>query len=294
VKQQSERASEAEDAQASGPWPFVTRRIHRRADGSLTVWSSRHHRKKLILPEAVKAVAIAETILLSLCMPRKLNWWIGTIFAVGSFLFALASVLSLAPGLAASWSIKSSGINVIYFAGSIPFTTAAYLQLFQAANASQFPESRSRSGRRVSLVGWRPRDIGWLSCAFQFIGTILFNFNPFDAMVPSLTWFEQDLVIWLPDIVGSILFLLSGYLAFGETCHSCWAWQPRSLSWWIVFVNLLGCVGFMASALLSIVLPGPENVEAVTLAVAFTLQGAICFSVGSLLMLPETALKSDS
>lgn len=292
VNQKSEKTSESTVTQATGPWPFVTRRVHRKADGSLAVWSSRHHRKKLVLPEAVKAVAIPEVILHSLWIPRKLNWWIGTVFAVGSLFFALASVLALLPGLAARWSISSSEINAIFFAGSIPFTVAAYLQLFQAANAGHFLEDRLLSERRTRLFGWRPHDIGWLSCAFQFIGTILFNFNTFDAMIPALTWFEQDLVIWLPNLLGSILFLLSGYLAFGETCHAYWAWRPTSLSWLIVFVNLLGCVGFMVSALFSIVLPGPENVADVTLAVSFTLQGAICFLLGSLLMLPETALES--
>jgi hypothetical protein len=145
VKSRNERTPETVGAQAIGPWPFVTRRVHRRADGYLAVWSSRHHRKKLVLPEAVKAVTIAETILHSLWMPRKLNWWIGTIFAVGSLLFALASVLALAPSLAASWSINSSGINATFFAGSIPFTVAAYLQLFQAANAGHFLEDHSGS-----------------------------------------------------------------------------------------------------------------------------------------------------
>lgn len=244
------------------------------------------------MPEAVKAVAIAETILHSLWMPWKLNWWIGTVFAVGSLLFALASALSLWPALAARWSIEAATVNAIFFAGSIPFTTAAYLQLFQAANAGLFLEGPSGSTAPTKAIGWRPHDIGWLSCAFQFVGTILFNFNTFDAMIPSLTWFEQNLVIWLPNLVGSILFLLSGYLAFGEVCHAYWAWQPKSLSWWVVFVNLLGCVGFMASALFSIILPGPENVATVTLALSFTLQGAICFLLGSLLMLPETVLES--
>ena len=188
-------------------------------------------------------------------MPGKLNWWIGTIFAVGSLLFALASVLVLLPGLASSWSIASPKINGIFFAGSIPFATAAYLQLFQAANAGHFPEDHPESKPGMNLLGWRPHDIGWLSCAFQFVGTIMFNFNTFDAMIPSLTWFDRDLVVWLPNLVGSILFLLSGYLAFGETCHAYWAWRPRSLSWWVVSVNLLGCIGFMTSAIFSIVLP---------------------------------------
>ena len=37
--------------------------------------------------------------------------------------------------------------------------------------------------------------------------------------ITSLTWFEQELVVWAPNIVGSTLFLASGYLAFVETCH---------------------------------------------------------------------------
>jgi hypothetical protein len=139
-------------------------------------------------------------------------------------------------------------------------------------------------------LGWRPRDIGWVSSALQFVGTILFNFNTLDAMMPTLTWFDQDLVIWVPNFAGSVLFLLSGYLAFIETCYSHWAWQPKSISWWVVFINLLGCVGFMASAMLSTYWPGSTRVGLATLATSFTLQGAVCFLVGSLLMLPEMAI----
>ena len=144
-----------------------------------------------------------------------------------------------------------------------------------------------------TLFGWRPHDIGWLSCALQFVGTILFNFNTFDAMIPSLTWFQEDLVIWAPNIVGSILFLASGYLAFIETCHAHWAWKPKSISWWVVFTNLLGCVGFMISAIFAIFLPGPPNIEAVTISILFTLLGAIGFLVGSLLMLPEAVFHDE-
>ncbi len=283
-----------ECVEEKGPWPFVTHRILRDARALQVVWSSRHHRKNLILPEKVKAVAVTRTVVRCVWMPRELNWWIGAVFALGSFLFAVGSVLSLSPGIAAIWSLDSLAINAIFFAGSIPFTTAAYLQLFQAANAGPIPGNRSEQSARVKMFGWRPHDVGWLSCALQFAGTILFNFNTFDAMIPGLTWFEQDLVIWLPNILGSILFLLSGYLAFIETCHAHWAWQPKSLSWWIVFVNLLGCLGFMVSAVYSIVLPGPESGAAVTIALAFTLQGAMCFLAGSLLMLPETALEPES
>ena len=285
-----------------GPWPFTTRRTYRREDGSLSVWSSRHHRKGLLLRVIGEAEELADHWSSCLWMPQKLNWWIGAVFAIGALLFALASVLSLSPELAEAWSLDSTRINAIFFAGSIPFTTAAYLQLFQAANAGEFiadkgsgvvsrhgPKDASQKRLLTALfLGGRPSDIGWLSSALQFIGTILFNFNTFDAMIPSLTWFQEDLLIWSPNIVGSVLFLASGYLAFIEACHAHWSWKPKSISWWVVVTNLLGCVGFMISALFAIYLPGTPNVEATTISVLFTLLGAIGFLVGSLLMLPET------
>ena len=284
----NEKTTGLDCTEAIGPWPFTTRRTYRQPDRSHTVWRSRHHRKGLPAPEA-RAAGIAKVWLRCLWMPWHLNWWIGVIFAVGSLLFALASLLSLWPHLAAAWALDSTGINAIYFAGSIPFTIAAYLQLFQAANAGEVLHETARPRQRPMLLGWRPRDIGWLSGALQFAGTILFNVNTFDAMLPALDWLQQDLDIWAPDIVGSILFLASGYLAFIETCHAHWAWKPKNISWWVTFVNLLGCLGFMIAAVFAFVLPGLPNVEAVTVSVAFTLLGAVGFLVGSLLMLPETA-----
>jgi hypothetical protein len=294
VEQTDGNANATSCQEFSGPRPFVTRRVFKRSDGSLTEWHSRHHRKGLVRQEVARAEAINRLLIRCLWMPAKLNWWIGMIFALGSLLFAAGSVLSLSSTLAARLSLETESINAIFFAGSIPFTVAAYLQLFQAANASPFALSDSGAKGGIKLVGWKPKDIGWLSCALQFPGTVLFNFNTFDAMIPSLTWFEEDLVIWVPNIVGSMLFLASGYLAFAEACHGYWGWQPRRISWWCVFINLLGCVGFLISALFSIVFPGPPDEAMVTLAVVFTLQGAICFFIGSLLTLPEAALEGES
>ncbi|MCZ6844851.1 MAG: hypothetical protein O7F69_03035 [Alphaproteobacteria bacterium] len=274
--------------EAIGPWPFITRRTYRKPDRSDTIWRSRHHRKGLPAPE-VSAAATLIALPRCLWMPWQLNWWIGVIFAIGSLLFALASVLSLWPHLAAAWFLDSTGTNAIFFTGSVPFTIAAYLQLFQAANAGELLRDNARPRHRPTLLGWRPRDIGWLSGALQFGGTILFNVSTFDSMLPALDWLQQDIDIWAPDIVGSILFLASGYLAFIETCHAHWKWKVKNISWWVTFMNLLGCVGFMISAVFAFVLPGLPNVDAVTISVAFTLLGAVAFFVGSLLMLPETA-----
>jgi hypothetical protein len=119
------------------------------------------------------------------------------------------------------------------------------------------------------------------------MGTVLFNINTFDAMLPSLTWFKEDLVVWAPNIFGSILFLASGYLAFIEICHGHWLWKPKSISWWVVSVNLMGCVGFMLAAPLAISLPDAQSLETVTFSVLFTLIGALHFFTRSLLMLAE-------
>jgi len=293
VNDQSVKNAAAECIESMGPWPFITKRIYRLADRSIAIWSSRHHRKSLVSPETARSLATTERLLRCLWMPRKLNWWMGVIFAIGSSLFGLASVLSLAPTIAQAWSLDALDISIIFFVGSTQFTTAAYLQLFQAANSTDFLQNQTGSGQRMRIFGWRPHDIGWLSCALQFVGTILFNFNTFDASIPALNWFQQDLLIWAPNIVGSILFLTSGYLAFAETCHAHWLWNPNSISWWIVFTNLLGCIGFMVSAVFAIALPGGPHSEAATISVLFTLLGAVGFLFGSLLMLPEAVLATD-
>ena len=108
-------------------------------------------------------------------------------------------------------------------------------------------------------------------------------------MLPDLDWLQQDLEIWAPDMAGSVLFLASGYLAFIECGHGRWSWQPRSLSWWITAVNLLGCVCFMISAVLAFTPPGGPAAEVVTLSILFTVLGALAFLIGSLLLLPEAA-----
>jgi hypothetical protein len=103
-------------------------------------------------------------------------------------------------------------------------------------------------------------------------------------------WLRQDLTIWGPDIVGSALFLIAGYLALIETCHGCWAWLPRELAWWIVMVNFLGCIAFMASACLAFVPPGGIVASIVIISTGFTLVGSLGFLTGALLSVPESTM----
>ena len=43
--------------------------------------------------------------------------------------------------------------------------------------------------------GWRPRNLGYLACLVPLAGTILSNFNTAGAMLPGLSWQEQDLLM---------------------------------------------------------------------------------------------------
>ena len=294
MKRSNEGGCPGTTVQSTGPWPFVTRHGVWRNGRAYLVRRSRNHRKGLIEQELREAMHSGRALLRSLWTPSHLNWWIGVVFALGAALFITGCVLVLVPSIAREWSLGGNTVNAVFFAGSIPFSTAAYLQLFQAANADGFVAHEVPTARSIRIFGWRPGEIGWLSCALQFAGTLLFNFNTFDAMIPGLNWFQQDLVVWIPNLIGSVLFLLSGYLAFIETCHAHWAWKPGSLSWWITFINLLGCVAFMASALFAFVPTDPHGFDGALTATAFTLIGGVCFLVGSLLLLPETGLAGSN
>ena len=267
--------------ESSGPGRFISRHVLLRAGGGRIILRSRDLRKNLF------ARAGAGGWWRCLWLPGQLNWWIGGVFALGSALFMLGSVLVLAPGLARAWSLDNQSVNLVFFAGSIPFTIAAYLQLFQAANAQHFAQLQPVKAGRLVLFGWRPREIGWLACALQFAGTLLFNLNTFDGLLPAQDWLQQDLDIWVPDFAGSLLFLASGYLALIETCHAWWAWKPASLSWWLTLINFCGCIAFMISAVFAVVLPGISGSDMLMLATLFTLIGGGCFLLGSLLMWPE-------
>jgi hypothetical protein len=105
-----------------------------------------------------------------------------------------------------------------------------------------------------------------------------------------LSWIEQDLMIWVPNIIGCVCFLVASQLAFMEVCHAYARWKPRNLSWWITVLNLIGSAGFMISALYSFVpsvFVGASPAFLQWLASFFTFQRVFCFFIASYLPLPE-------
>jgi hypothetical protein len=278
-----------------GAGPFVSRIVHRLPDGSLHTWTSRRHRKGWGPQRTGLAVAAGidkrRAPWVIVWAPARLGWWIAVLFMVGSACFALASFAGIEPDVLARSLQNVSVINVVLFAGSLFFTAAGYLQLLEASNADRraaFGGGETPKGR-FRWFAWQPAQIGWLSAFVQFAGTILFNVNTFDALLPDLDWLQQDLVIWTPDVIGSICFLVASWLALLEFCHGYWCWQLGSVSWWIVSVNLLGSIAFMVSAVFAVLLPGSANLFDLWIVNLTTCVGGVCFLVGAYLLLPEMA-----
>jgi hypothetical protein len=281
--------------QSDGAGPFISRVVRRLPDGSLHTWISRRHRKGGGLRRRVAAGTPETERRISawpdLWAPAEPGWWISVLFMVGSACFAAAGFAGLAPGAVSKALQDATVINRVFFVGSLFFTAAAYLQLLEASNAD----------RRAALAdgemptqpfrwfAWQPRRIGWLSAFVQFVGTLLFNLNTLDALLPGLDWLQQDLLVWTPDIIGCVCFLVASWLAVLEYCHGYWCGKLRSLSWWIVMVNLIGSIAFMVSGIFALVLPDATEVLDLRAANLWTFTGAVAFLIGAYLLLPEMA-----
>jgi hypothetical protein len=118
--------------------------------------------------------------------PHLLGWWIAVLFMIGSACFAGAA----APGL--SSVAPASVLGGVFFAGSLFFTSAAYLQYVQSINAAGPPGAPPH--RR--LLAWQPGRIDWWACAIQLAGTVWFNINTFDALRVGLTTRQQNWSSW--------------------------------------------------------------------------------------------------
>ena len=258
----------------SGPAPFVTRETFRRPDGSVGVWESRTHRKlRNRLDSGGGSVWWA---------PGAVAWWIGVLFAIGSACFAAGSM----PGYVGL--VGATVVGWTFFVGSIFFTSAALLQYLEAVNAV-------RSATGDTHVRWVPnphlgagphRLVGSL---VQLVGTVFFNLSTFHALQTTLTPTEANELIWRPDALGSVCFLVASGLAWAEAGHAWVSWRPRSTSWWIASLNLLGSIAFGLSAIAARIVPDTGDPRNVTIDNLGTFVGAICFLVGALLLLVERA-----
>lgn len=240
--------------------------------GQLILWNARRHRKGLgPLTNAKRADRESLT--------RHLNQPIATRFIIGAGLFFLASLLSLL-NIGPAFTQ-----NLIYFIGSVFFTLAAYLQYLQSINNSEDIHLRDPS-MPWRWWAWLPQRMDFWVVFTQLIGTIFFNFNTLDGFI-SHTTEETLLGIWMPDILGSILFLISGALGVIEFNHDLVFWPRRSLQSSITIINFWGCILFMGSAIVTLVVFLSPSAWSTQSSLAMTAAGALAFLSASGLMLFE-------
>jgi len=248
--------------------PFVTFVDHVRGDGVEVLRDSRRHRKH---PHGATAVGS------SWWAPGDRAWWIAVLFAVGSLLFACGAVPGYVSAVGARWDALT------FFIGSLFFTAAGFLTYREAVDAGPRPSNATR--RRFFV--FQPRRIDWWATAVQLAGTLYFNVSTGNAVRVDLTAQAAHQHVWRPDAVGSICFLVASALAWFEVCHGWAAWHPRSWSWWITLVNLIGSVAFGVSAVAGYINPATGQLHNAERSNLGTLIGAVCFLIGALLLLPE-------
>jgi YrhK-like protein len=168
---------------------------------------------------------------------------IGVLFMIGSACFALASL----PGAS---ELSDEVVGVTYFVGSLFFTTAAFEQLRTA----------------------RGEGAGVGAAAVQFAGTLFFNVTTFTGMSDRLSSGDHaDLLVWSPDAIGSVCFLVASVLA--EIA----VWGPLVPARRSASLNLIGSIAFGISAVAAYVVPDTDELLNASLATSMTLLGALCF-----------------
>jgi hypothetical protein len=214
--------------------------------------------------------------------PVGLNTAIAWLFMIGSFCFVLGSVPAYID------AVGETVDSVTYFVGSLFFTSASFAQLVQAQSPAMtgVDERQQHVKAPVRLWSWLPRDRNWLAAATQFPGTLFFNITTFAALLHNTTVHQQDRRVWRPDFYGSTLFLVASAYAILALGGRFLSYQPRSLPWRIAWLNMIGSIFFMASAIASYILPSTGEAIDVPWSLAGTLLGAVCFLVGAALMLP--------
>ena len=181
--------------------------------------------------------------------------WMALLFLVGSACFVVGPF----PGYANL--VGDTADAVTFFVGSVLFTAGGALQ-----TAIAFPERHSHDGRPQV----------W-AAVIQSAGTVFFNVTTYRALHTALSNAEYDKLVWRPDALGSICFLVSGVIAYIASARHGWRPVRGGRGWWEPSVNLLGCIFFGIAAVAGYVVPSTGSLLAQAAANWNTSLGAACF-----------------
>ena len=278
---------------AQGGGPFTSRIVWELPGGAHATWESRPARRRgaiEIRPRSDGAPTTARTPAPLARRLRRVNWVAAGAFTVGGSLFGLgAAIAQLGSG-------DPTTAASVYFAGGILFSVGGYASLLGAINAPRgVGADGTPAAGRWRWWSYEPRRIDWLSTFVLLAGTLAFGISLINAFLKGLTTHQENRLIWAPEMIGCILFLISGHFAMTELCHR---FRPclrrRDLGWAIVAVNQLGSVLFLASALAAFIRPVTGNAVTIVVANWGTLTGATCFAIGGVMQAFETPRRPGS
>lgn len=177
-------------------------------------------------------------------------------FAIGATCFLVGPF----PGYASL--VGETADAITFFVGSIFFTSGGVLQSSLALG-----HRHARGAGRAA----------WWAAAVQSAGTLFFNVSTYRAMHTALSSAQYNRLVWRPDALGSVCFLVSGAIAYRASARRGWLPQRAGPGWWEPVVNLLGCVFFGISAVAGYVVPASGSVLDLAAANFNTSLGAACF-----------------
>ncbi|GJD09589.1 hypothetical protein Gasu2_38340 [Galdieria sulphuraria] len=191
-----------------------------------------------------------------------------------------------------------------FFGGAMFYLVGAYANFLEVINAPDVhpveddieslrkAAERYRRRHKYRWFGWYPYRIDYLASLIQLIGAGLYSINCFvgnGSTAFTLSFWETEFLYWLPDTLGSICFVVSEYMFYVEYSHGWWCWNPKDVSFWAVFLNVWGAVGFLLDGGFgfgSYAFP-PDSVYAYIATNLTLLIGCICFLIGSFLLIVE-------
>jgi len=194
------------------------------------------------------------------------------LFIVGSTCFAVGPAITL-------MDASATLVSVIFFVGSLFFTSASTIQLVLAG------ETLAPGRFLHRLFQWR--NGAWSSAAIQWLGTLAFNVTTIRSVVDALG--TKDLTanaVWNPDAVGSVLFLVSSAIACMPEVRRHRHGHVRDTSWLIAALNMLGSLFFGLSAIGAYTIPKTGELVNQVWSNGGTFLGALGFLIGAWLLLP--------
>jgi len=248
----------------------------------IIVWSSRAHRKRKTKKKDFNLLKV-----------QSISWWVAFTFLIGSLgwvsngAFAFHEPFSTSKNTDA---VKYSALvaGTFFLIGG----WAMYLEAINTDHDMDFAQQiiRREELRLEGLVGeskWKwwgmktYKDIGFTASFMMFIGVSIYQIPVTLGVFLPDNVYLQDTLNWLPQTLGSILFVIASYLFMLEEQRGYFRPHFTSIGWNVGFFSLVGSIGFLLIAVAGFFVPYTSTDYEKYVVNLSTYWSAIAFTVGS-------------